>query len=151
MFTAHSTLPPTSLQDPHYEDCTSNMWAVIALLLRRRCHIHLYNNDDFFGSMHTQTLLLKGSTLSTSVSCGSWIFLNALDMLKVCLMSSVLHLLPANALLPGRADTFSDIHDTVTEYHPSDLTSKILLISLCLHFPFCNMSTIVQAIFQINV
>lgn len=60
----------------------------------------------------------------------------------------VLHPIPAHTWWTGSSETHSGIHGTVTELVPHGLTLKTLFISLCLPFPFCRTSVIIQAIFH---
>lgn len=58
----------------------------------------------------------------------------------------VLHPILAHAWWTGYSETCSDIH--VTESVPYGLMLKTLFISLCLPFPSCSMSVIIQTIFK---
>jgi len=120
--------------------------------------IHLYNNNDFFGSTHTQSqppLFLKGSTLSelpifTSVSSGSGIFFPCTGYAES--LSNEFGCAAFNSYYSMTAWRGRDMlwhplhHNRVTH----DFALKTLLISLCLPFLFCSMSVTIQAIFQIN-
>lgn len=144
--------PLASVQDPHFEGCKSYSRVLMAFLVRKKMtcssvtmtplEVHIYTNPSSPSSWNEILCQLLFPLVL------GFFFQSTGYVKSMYNEQGVLHPILAHPWLTGCSETCSGIHGTVTESIPCCLMLKTLFTSLCLPFPPCSMSVIIQASFH---
>lgn len=146
-----TTFPLASVQDPHFERCTSNSRVLMAFFVRKKMtstimmtplEVLICTNPSFPSSWNE---VLRQLLFPLVLG----FFFQITGYVKSMYNEwGVLHPTLALTWLTGCSEVCFGIHGTLTESIPYCLMLKTLFISLCLPFPSCSMSVIIQASFH---